>query len=276
MRILIRLITLVVVLLNEVLEASNTPYLIVRGGGNGKLFGAVSSIIGQLAIGRAEKNYIKTLEEQIETLERQVRKAQEETRQLRSLLKSNSLNNRKNHSSDVITRQNFLEKELKDEIERLKKHINELLTLKNEYMLLIEKETKRVEEQEHIIKKEREKYDVLQNTKDKLQKESKIEIEKLQKEAKIEIEKLQKEAKNEIEKRAMLLKQLQTEQDKSRRNMEELRSKLLLEFRKQMEETSSTYTKKIEQEHKKIKKDYEFKLQQEKQRSYDAIQNEKK
>lgn len=187
--------------------------------------------------------YLESLEEQIQILTQQIQYFQEESRQLRNKLsKSQSLNRREKSSfsvSETRTSEQIqqerkahaeLEKELRDEISRLRKQIEDLTQMQIKLQALLEIERARLLEQEELIESQRQKIleaerkskEQMEQMKESLLQESKTQMEKLNQNASDKYKALESKSKKELEdlleqekKRGMLL--VEAEKQKMRK-----------------------------------------------------------
>lgn len=205
--------------------------------------------------------YLESLEEQIQILTQQILYFQEESRQLRNKLsKSQSLNRREKSSfsvsetriSEQIQQERKahveLEKELRDEISRLRKQIEDLTQMQIKLQALLEIERARLLEQEELIESQRQKIleaerkskEQMEKMKESLLQESKTQMEKLNQNASDKYKALEFKSKKELEdlleqekKRGMLL--VEAEKQKMRKLV-----KALAEREKKAAELSSS------------------------------------
>lgn len=143
----------------------------------------------------ADQVYREALEEQIQLMERQIRSARDEAAQLRKLIKDRGTQSRK-ESSGTVRKELTTVNELREEVSRLLKRIEDLEKTKEELATLLEIERKRVEEQAKLLELERKKMGEKEN-------KSKEEMEKLRatlmEQTKRQLEELERSAEKRVD-----------------------------------------------------------------------------
>lgn len=261
-----------------------------RGGGNPlKVLGNIPILSTPFQRQRKRhRNHIEELQTQIQTLEQQLQTSREETRQLRNLLSLQSSKNRRGFVNS-IKEGKAIEEELKQEIARLLKQVDELQTIKKELEQVLETAIERIKEWEAAYNREQDKMmqiqqdsqtkleslkqELLQASKKQLQQmESssltkfqeqiqalKEESEKLLQEERIKSEKTLKSVQRALEEEQKLVlderKKGEVAVEKERVKMRKLVKVLAEKEQKEAKENAIKKAKKLEEKKSKRKKD---------------------